>query len=310
MGKNKQQVNSQKPKANIKQPRARNQELANSALISKITLGTVQFGLDYGISNQTGQTTEQEVIELLNLAHHHGINILDTAQAYGSSEEVIGRNHCQRFDIITKINPNPNQFSVKLMLNSSLEMLRINVLYGVLFHSADSAFANPKAYQELLNLKNEGYIKKVGFSVYKPQELERLIDTFGQPDLIQVPFSHLDRRFEKLLIKLHENGVEVHTRSAFLQGLYFINPENLSPFFQPVKEYLELLKKEFVNSENLAGFLLSYVASRPFIDKVILGVNNVNQLAENISSLSTKFGPLDIKVPEIEENILLPYLWK
>lgn len=291
-------MKGEKAQANSQQPTA------------KIALGTVQFGLDYGISNQAGQTTEQEVIALLDLAHQHGLNVLDTAQAYGSSEEVIGRNHHQRFDIVTKINPSSGQASVKSLIKESLERLKLDILYGVLFHSAESAFDNPKAYQGLLNLKNEGQIKKVGFSVYKPQELEELIKHYGVPDIVQVPFSHLDRRFEKLLIQLHESGVEIHTRSTFLQGLFFMNQEKLSPFFQPVKVYLKLLKNEFSNSKELAGYLLSYAVSRPFIDKVVLGVNNTQQLEENLSSLTTSIEPIELSVPEIQEDILLPYLWK
>lgn len=283
---------------------------AKSVLIGKIALGTVQFGLDYGISNQAGQTSEQEVIELLNLANRLGLRLLDTAQAYGSSEEVIGRNHQGRFDIVTKINPNAKQTSAKVLVEESLIRLELRAIYGVLFHSAESALNNPKAYQELQSLKHKGVIKKIGFSVYKPKELELLIETFGQPDLVQVPFSHLDRRFEELLKKLHDRKVEIHTRSTFLQGLFFMEPMELKPFFEPVVQYLKTLRKEFSKQEELAGFLLSYVASRPFIDKVVLGVNNVEQLAQNVSSLTEKLEVYNFKVPQIQEDILLPYLWK
>jgi aryl-alcohol dehydrogenase-like predicted oxidoreductase len=86
------------------------------SLIRKIALGTAQFGLDYGISNQVGQTAEQEVVQLLNLAHQHKLSLLDTAQVYGNSEEVIGRNHQERFDLVTKINPNPSQSSAKMLV--------------------------------------------------------------------------------------------------------------------------------------------------------------------------------------------------
>lgn len=278
--------------------------------IKKIALGTVQFGLDYGISNQAGQTTEKEVVELLNLAHKYGLSLLDTAQAYGSSEAVIGLHHRKRFDIVTKINPNSRQCSVKLQVEESLNRLNLSALYGVLFHNADSALDNPKYYQELLRLKADGRVKKVGFSVYKPRELERLIDTFGMPDLVQVPFSHLDRRFESLLIKLYDKGVEVHTRSTFLQGLFFMKPDKLSPFFQPVKEYLKLLNEEFPSPEELAGSLLNYVASRPFVDKVVLGVNNVIQLEANLNSLADQKDKQPFDAPEVPENILMPNLWE
>lgn len=282
----------------------------NEQLISKLALGTVQFGLDYGISNTKGKTNEQEVALLLNLAHQNEILLLDTAQAYGSSEEVIGRNHNERFDIVTKINPSSSETSTKGLVQESLRRLGIEGIYGVLFHNAESALNNPQAFDQLQSLKKEGVIKKIGMSVYKPEELEALVQAFDLPDLVQVPFSHLDRRFENLLIRLHEKGVEIHTRSTFLQGLFFMDPNELSAFFQPVKEYLVMLRTNFQDSKGLAGFLLSYVASRPFIDKVVLGVNNTKQLTDNMAALSSSSGLIELEAPVISENILLPYLWK
>lgn len=280
------------------------------SLVEKLALGTVQFGLNYGISNQTGQTSEKEVVNILNVAFQHGISMLDTAQAYGASEEVLGRFHTNRFDIVSKIQPNLNIKSATMLVEESLERLNVEFLYGVLFHSAESALSNPKSHLELLSLKTDGYIKKIGFSVYTPQELDSLIESFGIPDLVQVPFSHLDRRFESSLISLHKKGVEVHTRSTFLQGLFFMNPDEISPFFKPVMGYLRDLKNEFTDLEQLAGFLLSYVVSRPFIDKVVLGVNNSQQLTLNIMSLTSTCHETNLHAPEISEDILLPYLWK
>ena len=279
-------------------------------LVNKLALGTVQFGLNYGISNSNGQTSEKEVINILNVSSQHGISMLDTAQAYGTSEDILGRFHSERFDIVTKIQPKTNFKSASVLVEESLNRLNLDFLYGVLFHSAESALSNPMSHNDLLRLKTEKRINKVGFSVYTPQELESLIKAFGIPDLVQVPFSHLDRRFESSLINLHGKGVEVHTRSTFLQGLFFMDVDEISSFFWPVKDYLRDLKKSFSDKEQLAGFLLSYAASRPFIDKVVLGVNNSQQLSQNILSLTNTGHLKYIDVPEISEEILLPYLWK
>jgi aryl-alcohol dehydrogenase-like predicted oxidoreductase len=280
------------------------------SLVEKLALGTVQFGLNYGISNLNGQTSEKEVINILNVSSQHGISMLDTAQAYGTSEEILGRFHSERFDIVTKIQPKTNFKPASVLVEESLKRLNLDFLYGVLFHSAESALSNPMSHNDLLRLKTEKRINKVGFSVYTPQELESLIKAFGIPDLVQVPFSHLDRRFESILIDLHNKGVEVHTRSTFLQGLFFMDVDEISSFFGPVKEYLRDLKNSFSDMEQLVGFLLSYVASRPFIDKVVLGVNNSQQLSRNILSLTNTGHLKYIDVPEISEEILLPYLWK
>jgi aryl-alcohol dehydrogenase-like predicted oxidoreductase len=279
-------------------------------LIHKLALGTVQFGLDYGISNQQGKTIDIEVKAILDLAASHGITLLDTAQAYGNSEEVLGKWHQNRFNIVTKINPEQNCFNIKPLVLSSLTRLQISKLYAVLFHSAQSALNSPKAYAQLVDLREQGIIRKIGYSVYTPEELIKLIDKYGQPDLVQIPFSHLDRRFESIATKLHEHGVEIHSRSTFLQGLFFLNSASLKPFFNQAKEYIQDLENKFVDKTERASFLLNYVVSRPFIDKVVIGVNDKYQLKMNIEGALQGYENYELEPPTLSEEILLPYLWK
>ena len=70
----------------------------------RLGLGSAQFGLDYGVTNLRGQTTPADVAELLRIAGHAGVRVIDTAPAYGSSEETIGA--ClpseHHFRIVTK----------------------------------------------------------------------------------------------------------------------------------------------------------------------------------------------------------------
>ncbi|TNE78945.1 MAG: aldo/keto reductase [Bacteroidetes bacterium] len=277
---------------------------------SKIAIGTVQFGLHYGIGNRVGKTVPSEVAKILNTAYDKGIRVLDTAQEYGESEQVIGGLHDHRFQIITKINPSPRYSqSTQMFVKKSLTNLKINDLYGLLFHSANSALQNSRVVSDLKDLQQQGIIQKLGYSVYTPSELNLLISKYGNPDIIQVPYSHLDQRFQQIAIDLHQDGVEIHTRSTFLQGLFFMEPTELQDFFNPVKNYLEELKELFGNSERIASALLNWVLDKPFIDKVVIGVNSNEQLESNLQgleALSVKTLPEPKNVPE---ELLMPNLW-
>ena len=276
----------------------------------KMVLGTVQFGLDYGISNNTGKTSSEEVSKILDTAYNHGIDILDTAQEYGDSESVLGLHHGNRFKIITKINPvTGDKRSAVQLVQQSLQRLNIDKLYGTLFHSASSARQNPRTVVELKKLQEQGIIKKVGYSVYTPDELNELIKLFGRPDIIQIPYNLLDLRFEEMAQDLHNKGVEIHTRSTFLQGLFFKSTEELPEFFQPVISYLKELKTTFPDKGKLARVLLSHSLSKDFIDYVVLGVNNSLQLQENLKASCASLNDLPRKLNKIPENIFLPYLW-
>jgi aryl-alcohol dehydrogenase-like predicted oxidoreductase len=278
-------------------------------VIGKIALGTVQFGLNYGITNQAGKTSEIEVESILKYANLRGIKMLDTAQAYGSSEEVIGKITCGQFEIVTKINPESNDFDVFSSINMSLDRLKIKQLYGVLFHSYRSAFGARKVFERLNDLKRDGKVKKVGFSVYSPSEIHSLIDLYGIPDLIQIPFNHIDRRFETIAKELHLKGVEIHARSIFLQGILLSQPQQIHSLFEPIHDYLYRLNSVFPDFSNRVGFLIEFVASLPYIDKVIFGVNDLSQLKFNLESLTGLSTSVVVDPPLVEDRVLLPYLW-
>lgn len=279
-------------------------------LFSKLALGTVQFGLEYGISNQSGKTSLREVGHIFETANAYGINMLDTAQAYGDSEDVIGKLNKNRFEVITKLHPNElNKQDARDMVTSSMERLGSLSLYGVLFHDAQSALTHPEAVEALKSKKLDERIKKYGYSVYTPEELEQLLAAYGVPDLMQVPFSHLDRRFEHHLKTLKQKGVEIHTRSTFLQGLFFMNVNELSDFFNPVKEYIGRLQSSFKNMSELAAYLLKFAVEQPFIDKIVVGVNDARQLNENLCALSRVEETIDLEVPSVNSKILMPNLW-
>lgn len=275
-------------------------------LKSKIGLGTVQFGLDYGISNENGKTSSEEVTKILTYAQAQGINTIDTASAYGDAEKILGGNMLNGFRIISKFMPPQKDETISSQLHQSLERLKQKNLYGYLAHRPLIVLENPSLWKELQNLKEEGIIKKIGFSLNEPTELSKILQAGFFPDLIQIPFNYFDQRFKQQIILLKEQGCEIHSRSTFLQGLFFVNPDKMNSFFDEVKPIIKNLQSTI---KNLSGSLLRFAAEQPFIDKVILGVENSAQLKANLDTLETAEQLPELK-QKISDNILIPSGWQ
>jgi aryl-alcohol dehydrogenase-like predicted oxidoreductase len=271
----------------------------------KIGLGTVQFGLPYGISNTAGQTKPEEVSKILQFAIANGITVLDTASAYGNAEQVLGQNTLKQFSIVSKyITPSAGK-TIGQQLQNTLASLQVKNLYGYLAHRPAEILEDAAQWKIIKDFQQKELVTKVGFSLNTPQELKALLDKNFIPDLIQVPYNYFDNRFEDLMKRLKEKGCEVHTRSAFLQGLFFKDTETLPTFFNAVKP---LIKNAQQQAKSISGALLRHVATRPFIDTVIIGVENVEQLQNNINDLNIEF-ELEKNNAKIPEEILMPMYW-
>jgi aryl-alcohol dehydrogenase-like predicted oxidoreductase len=274
--------------------------------ISKIGLGTVQFGTLYGISNKYGQTSELEVSLILKDAQEVGIDTLDTANAYGTSEKVLGQNNITDFKIISKfLRQQPSQ-TISDILNESLTNLNVAALYGYMAHRPMDVVQNPKLWDELNVLKQNGTIQKIGFSFNEIFEIEEILKLGFNPDIIQIPYNYLDNRFEIYMQELKSKGCEIHTRSAFLQGLFFVDLNRLNSFFDEIKPIIEDLQKTI---EDLPTALLQFCINKPFIDKVIFGVNTIEQFKSNIQGISKNQTPLASNTKKINESILIPSKW-
>ncbi len=271
----------------------------------KIGLGTVQFGMHYGISNQQGQTPVSEVKKIIDHAKLNGIEVLDSASGYGSAEKVIGNNNLKSFKIVSKFMPPTLGNEIRVQLEKSLINMHQTSLYGYLAHRPLNLVEHIENWTELQELKKEGKVKKIGFSLNEPDELEKLLQKGFIPDLIQAPYNYFDRRFEDHFIYLKEQGCEVHSRSTFLQGLFFINTNKTDSFFEEVKPIIIELQK---NKDTLAGKLLTFVYTKPFIDKIIIGVENKSQLLHNLHSISNTSTLPELK-QEISSKILTPSKW-
>lgn len=277
-----------------------------TSAISKIGLGTVQFGIPYGITNKCGQTTpEAEVTLILNYAKEVGIDVLDTASAYGKSEKVLGKNDLSSFKVVSKFLLQNSEKCLSKQFRDSLANLNTKTLYGYISHRPLEIANNPELWEELIQLKEQKLIEKIGFSFDEVHEIKNILSLDLTPDIIQVPYNYLDNRFEPFMKELKSKGCEIHTRSAFLQGLFFSETNKLNDFFNDVKSIIQQLQ-DYGNA--LPSLLLKYCTDKPFIDKVIFGVNTLTQLKSNINNLSV-LNALPLKTQTIDDSILIPSKW-
>ncbi len=275
--------------------------------MGKLVLGTVQFGLQYGV-NSAGRPSEDTVKGILAEATKGGITTLDTSSAYGNSEEILGE--CitpdESFKIVSKYPK--GEIPVGEMLTGSLNRLKVNQLYGYLLHHFEVYKNNPKVWDEFVTLKGSGKVQKIGFSLYTPEELEFILENDSPFDLIQVPFNIFDKKFLPYMKELHEKGVEIHVRSTFLQGLFFKDRNKLPEKLLPMRKYL-LQLDEFSQKSGLSisEVALNYNLQNPYIDGVLIGVDNVEQLQMNLNSVKSM--PIDIEIDVKEQELLNPVNW-
>ena len=279
----------------------------------KFILGSAQWGLNYGISNSNGKPKRCEVEEIISVADKKNIYFVDTAYLYGDSEKRVGSLCSNKFKIITKINPSRNELSIKKLVDRSLKRLDRKKVYGCLFHNVNFLIDNPQLWSELLIEKRKGKIEKIGCSFYEPHELEEILSLNILPDIVQIPFSILDRKFEKYFSELKRKKIEIHVRSVFLQGLYLLDINSLSKKFISIKgplKQIEKLCKE--NSINKLDLCLAYVCNNSFIDYIIVGVQNKDQLNQVIQSKFKLSKALMKEVSAIQINqkkMLNPTQW-
>lgn len=247
----------------------------------KIALGTVQWGMRYGISNKRGIPSDKELDAILTLASEQGINLLDTASAYGNAENRIGVRNGKKFRIITKIGSINKDNSVEQQVKKSLENLKTTSLYGCLFHNVNELLNRPSMWKDIQALKKEGRIKKIGYSLYEPEELEKLLDLNLIPDIVQFPYSLLDRKFESYFTLLELKNVEIHVRSVYLQGLYFKDVNELPKKLISLKPILQYLQSCCLqNRISMTQLCLSFIKKNPMISYAVVGVEKSSQLLE------------------------------
>lgn len=274
----------------------------------KLVLGTVQFGCQYGI-NSAGRPDEDMVGQILGCAYDGGIRILDTSSAYGTSEEVLGRTvpEGSSFRIVSKYPKGAG--SVAAMVLSSIERLRCDGLYGYLLHHFELFADNPAIWDDFIAVRENGLAGKIGFSVYTPDELDRILESGVPFDIIQLPRNLFDRKFDSYFPELKARGVEIHVRSTFLQGLFFMDRNALPEKIRPLRKYLQALDCFAAETgSDIGRIALNFNLQNPAIDGVLIGVDNVRQMKDNLENASASCAFPDINV--VEQELLNPVNWK
>ena len=289
--------------------------------MNKIALGTVQFGMRYGINSSGHQVSSDAVRDILKFASSNNINFLDTASSYGHSEKILGSTGVSNFNIITKTRHfegneiNDEQLSnLKSDFKKSLRHLDRDHVYALLIHNANDLLkrGSDKLISSLQSIKNQHKVKKIGVSIYDLEQLNFILNNF-EIDIIQLPFSIFDRRFfnNGVLKKLDKKGIEIHGRSIFLQGLLLMSRKTRPKIFN---KWDNLWKKWecWLCDNNLTPLdaAVRYAVSITEIKKILVGVDSVNQLQQ---ILITSKGVL----PEIPNDmftddpaLLNPSMWE
>ena len=284
----------------------------------KLALGTAQFGMSYGIANTGGQVLPSEVKLMLQQASASDIDILDTAIVYGESEMRLGQIGIENFKVVTKLPAVPKAYLdikewVKFEFEGSLSRLGVSNVYGLLLHRSDELLgpSGHELYKALNLLKQRGLVKKIGVSIYSPNELEALKNDFSF-DLIQAPFNLIDQRLlhSGWMKKLKDSGVEIHTRSTFLQGLLLMKEIDIPPKFSPWKH---LWKKwhDWLTENNVSALQgsLAFALSFPEIERVVVGADNHHQLMEIINATNNLLNADLPNLVSADENLINPVNW-
>jgi aryl-alcohol dehydrogenase-like predicted oxidoreductase len=298
--------------------------------ISRITLGTAQMGMKYGIANKSKKPNLKTSFEILNFAFSHGINCYDTAQVYGNSEEILGKYFKRKRKkpviisklpkiILEKQNPNFEQVydSIKQSLTISTKKLENKKLSICLLHnSSDLDRYDGLIEKSLIRLKENNLVGKIGISTYTPKEAKRFLEN-KKLDVIQIPINVLDTRLIKKGI-LEDLGAEnkiIFARSVFLQGILFLNnnklPKKLIGFSDHIKKINKICIKNNLTVEQLS-FL--FVRDLKEIKSLVIGVDTISQLKENakllsMPILSTNVNEEILKIRNLSDRLLNPSKW-
>lgn len=295
----------------------------------KYCLGTVQFGLDYGVQGNI-QPQEENVYKMLSFAIENGIDMLDTAAAYGDAENVLGRyirshpENAKKISLVSKLKPNAFENEAEEMwaeiavrnAKGSLGRLGTDKFTAYLFHNAAYIF-NEKAVAALYSVKKEGLAERVGVSIYSPDEAMKALE-YPQIEAIQIPYNVFDHRLDScgFFKSAKERGVMVFARSSLLQGLVMMDPENLPARVAfagaYIKRFNDICQRYDLNPLEAA---VGYVGSKKEINYVVFGTDNMGQLKEYVDLMNSSI-PEELKCAieeefmNVEEKLVNPVLWK
>jgi len=286
---------------------------------NRIAIGTVQFGLPYGVANSSlKEVSNSEISDILNYAQSLEIDTIDTAISYGKSEKKLGEYGLKNYKVITKLPAIPVQCPNILtwaegQLIDSLSRLRLPKVYSLLLHNPKDLLGpeGNELWAALKILKQKNLVDKIGYSIYRPEELDAIFDLFS-PDIVQAPYNIFDRRLSLSgwLDKLFNAKTEIHIRSVFLQGLLLIKKNQRPKKFDRwlgIFENFDCWLKE--NNLSAMQASIAFAFQDPRINKVILGVDKLSQLEAIMVDLNIKINdfPEDFSIQDL--NLIEPSRW-
>jgi aryl-alcohol dehydrogenase-like predicted oxidoreductase len=288
--------------------------------VTELIVGTAQFGAGYGITNTVGRITDRDMGDILGVAQSAGLDLFDTAPDYGDAQERLGTFFDaaagRRFVSKFRLPADGDELADGAQLFAqTLSALRVRELYGLLFHRVDD-LRDPRAdaaWAALRVARDAGVVARIGASVYDAADLATVVERFPDLNLIQIPGNILDRRLldHPTLHSLHDHGVEVHVRSAYLQGLLLAHPDDLPAHFGELRPVIGRLR-EAANEQSTSVMVvaLGYLKNSPVVDAVLVGATNATELAGTIDawqSVPDERAPFE--VPAIRAELLDPRLW-
>ena len=285
--------------------------------VRKLILGTAQFGMNYGVANRGGQVSVEEVLRIIEVAQRAGIRTLDTAQSYGTSEEIIGsclgKLRHREFDVITKVSD--NSMSIDQRVRECFEKTTVSPKV-VLAHSA-ALFSDSSFQTAVGQFRSQARNIKIGVSLYGEKEIKQVMRARFPPEIVQLPLNILDSSLYQsgVIDEIKMRNIEVHARSVFLQGLFYLSLREVSDQLPAAIPYLKYLAKASKKSMlTIAELSLLWVTSLESVDRVLVGVDNCTQLLSHLKTLEKDVDPESyaraLSLECENERVLNPSLWK
>lgn len=285
--------------------------------MTELVLGTVQFGLDYGVTNRAGQLADDIVTAILDIAVDAGIRTLDTAADYGSSQVRLGDlRAADRFAFITKFSlpGSGTPVTADRIYRQSMHTLGASRLDGVLFHRP-SDLRDGRAGQAVEMLRAgvaAGEIERIGVSVYSVEELETALEVFPDVSLIQIPANALDSDLlnSSVVSDLRAKGTTVHVRSVFLQGLLLSAPAELPDYFAPLVPALDALATLARDTgASVLELLLGGMRAHPSVDAVLFGATSWLEARQVTNAWAQSETVKPFILPDVPRELLDPRGW-
>lgn len=273
----------------------------------------------YGVSNSLGVLADDQMASMLRMAKSSNVKIIDTAYAYGDSESRLGKLNLEGFQVITKLpkfDPSCEAKSfVDNYLNESLNRLNLEGIYGYLLHHPNDLLSKsgPLIYERLRFWQASGQIKKIGISIHDFSVAKQIISSYDL-DIVQLPFNVFDRRALKdgFLQSLKAQGIEVHVRSIFLQGLLLmigkVRPSYFSRWNNLFEDWQTWLSGKKLNATDAC---LQFVLQFPEIDNLVVGFDSVDQFLQISSQVTNSSLAGDFFLGHSEDlDLINPSNWK